>query len=802
MLRRILSVVAKHLSGDKLPESLGADSSELPESSSDTSSSASFREHSFSVEDFVWVMGSLCQLHRIPFDPVMLQQQFPAPYDRVSLLSVAKALEFKVGEKTISAATLTTLTFPCLGFLKTQAPTGEIAKTELAKTKPTTTNSETAESADPTDPVDPTPPHSQPALLVKTDGQQLLYFVAGDNTPQSLSVAEFESRFEPEVILFARSIPEMADEDNPVGQEPFGFKWFIPELLKHKKIWKEVLAASLAIQLVALATPLFTQVVIDKVIVHHTQSTLWVVGIALVMFMVFSSVMTWMRQYLVLHTGNRVDAVLGQTVFRHLFRLPMPYFEHRQTGVLVARLQGVEQIREFVSGAAVTLLLDCPFLIIFLAVMFWYSWQLSLLVLIILGLIIGLSIAVTPIFRDKLNKQFLLGARNQAFVTEYISGMATVKSLQMEPVLEQRYGDQLAHYLAAGIETKQLSNTYNTIANALEQTMTLGVLVVGALLVMDSANNAANGASVFTIGMLVAFQMFASRMSQPMLRLVGLWQQFQQANISVKRLGDVMDVPTEPYTLIPQRAGNADGQGGRIEFQVVSFRYSEKHPWLYRGLNLTIKPGHLTVLMGPSGCGKSTLAKLLLGFYPVSDGRILIDGQDTRYMSANELRTYFGVVPQETTLFSGTVYANLQMASASADFNQIVAACKMAEIHDVIEQLPQGYQTPLGEHGVGLSGGQRQRIAIARALLKNPKVLLFDEATSNLDQQTSESFALTINKLKGKVTMLFIAHNLPKGLQVDEVMQFGPRPETKGAQSENTQPTAPMPMSVRDEDKA
>jgi subfamily B ATP-binding cassette protein HlyB/CyaB len=262
-----------------------------------------------------------------------------------------------------------------------------------------------------------------------------------------------------------------------------------------------------------------------------------------------------------------------------------------------------------------------------------------------------------------------------------------------------------------------------------------------------------------------------------MLRLVGTWQQFQQASVAIKRLGDVMDMPSEPHTLAPQRAASA--QGGRIEFQSVSFRYSERHAWLYRNLSLAIRPGQLTVLVGPSGCGKSTLAKLLLGFYSPIDGRILIDGQDTQHMAANELRANFGVVPQETTLFSGSVFENLQMASPHASFEEIVAACRMAEIHEVIEQLPQGYQTPLGEQGVGLSGGQRQRIAIARALLKRPKVLIFDEATSNLDPHTAEAFAQTINPLKGKVTMLFIAHNLPRGLQVDEVLQFGARQGAK-----------------------
>ena len=256
--------------------------------------------------------------------------------------------------------------------------------------------------------------------------------------------------------------------------------------------------------------------------------------------------MTWLRQYLVLHTGNRIDAVLGSQVFRHLLRLPMPYFEHRPTGVLVARLQGVDSIRQFVSGAAVTLILDFPFLLIFLAVMFWYSWQLSLIALGIMLLVSLISFLVTPVFRAKLNDQFLLGARNQAFVTEYVSGMTTVKSLQMEPVLEQRYGDYLASYLAAAFSTRQISNTYNVLANALEQIMTLAILAVGALLVMRNDG--------FTIGMLVAFQMFAGRMSQPMLRLVGLWQEFQQADIAVKRLGDIMDMPAEPYALLPARS--------------------------------------------------------------------------------------------------------------------------------------------------------------------------------------------------------------------------------------------------------
>jgi subfamily B ATP-binding cassette protein HlyB/CyaB len=698
-------------------------------------------EQAMSGDDFVWTLGQLCALHRVPFDARLFLGQFPPPYTYEKLVAALGALGFDVGRGEAAAPGLAAGPFPCIAFQRVDGPPeGRVA----------------------------------PAILAGWEGQEAVLFRPGQREPLRMPEAEFRASFEPQLLLLRRDPAPAADPDAAgAPRRAFGFHWFVPELLRHKRIWREVLLASLAIQLAGLATPIFTQVVIDKVVVHHTQSTLWVVGLGLAMFMAFGAVMTWMRQYLVLHTGNRVDAVLGHSVFRHLFRLPVPYFESRQTGVLVARLNGVEQIREFVSGAAVALLLDCPFMVVFLAVMFWYSWKLTLIALAVLLAIAALSLAVTPLFRARLDRQFLAGARNTAFVTEYVSGMSTVKSLQMEPVLEERYGGLLAQYLAAGFETRQLANSYNVVANALEQLMTLGILVFGALLVMDSAALASVGGPTFTIGMLVAFQMFASRLSAPMLRLVGLWQQFQQASIAVRRLGDVMDVPAEPYALIPQRASGPEAKAGRIECQGVSFRYSDKYPWLYRNLNLTIKPGQLTVLVGPSGCGKSTLAKLLLGFYLPEDGRILMDGQDTRSMSANELRAAFGVVPQETTLFSGTVYDNLQMANPRAGFAQIAEACRMAEIHGVIEALPQGYQTLLGEHGVGLSGGQRQRIAIARALLKYPRVLIFDEATSNLDAPTAESFAQTVNQLRGKVSLLFIAHQLPRGLKVDEVMQFG-----------------------------
>jgi subfamily B ATP-binding cassette protein HlyB/CyaB len=735
----------------------------------------------------LWLLGSLSNFYRIPFDAALIAQQYPPPHTVASFHEAARGLGLKTGSRKLDGLDWRKLPLPAIAYLRIpEAPPAGQADADL----PVVANlscvdgtpgaSLPASDSPGVDEVDsiPTCP-ATPILILKCDGATLVYFLPGSQTPETLSVEDAAMRLDTEIVVVAKEpvAGSGAGEEIPgfdAEKKSFGFRWFVPELLKHKRIWRDILLASLVIQLVGLATPLFTQVIIDKVVVHQTQNTLVVLGAALVMFMLFTSTMTWLRQYLVLHTGNRIDAVLGSKVFRHLLHLPAPYFEHRPTGTLVARLHGVETIREFVSGAAVTLILDLPFLFIFLGVMFWYSWQLSLIVLGLLGLIAVMSLLMVPVFRERLNRQFMLGARNQAFLTEYISGMDTVKSLQMEPDVDRKYGDLLAGYLAAGFSTKQVGNTYNVVANGVEQVMTLSILIAGALLVMRNEG--------FTIGMLVAFQMFAGRMSQPMLRLVGLWQEFQQANIAVKRLGDILDMPQEPHTLTPARE-NAVGSG-LIELADIGFRYSEQHPWLYRNLNLAFKPGRLTVLMGPSGCGKSTLAKLLLGFYHPQEGQIRLDGRDIRHLAANELRRAFGVVPQETVLFAGTLYDNLAMAQPHAGFEDVIAACKAAEIHEVIDTLPSGYQTEIGERGVGLSGGQRQRIAIARALLKQPRILIFDEAVSNLDQHTAEHFARTINTLKGKVTMIFITHQIPRGLHVDEVIALGEHGARMGVVSE------------------
>ncbi len=709
-----------------------------------TAMTAHFEQHAF-----FWTLQSLCTVFARPYDACLARQQSAAPYTPVSLGQACRALGFTATPCRVAAQALRREpSLPVLALCRGQAP-------------------ETC----------------TPLLVFQADGERVVVAGPADGVPRTVALDAFAAAYTGHAVRIAPAPEAPADADDvaqAAERRRFGFGWFVPELRRHGRLWQEILLASLVIQLIALATPLFTQAIIDKVVVHRTGSTLVVVLLGMAIFTLFGAALTWLRQYLVLHTGNRVDAVLGAAVFERLFKLPPLYFQHRPTGVISARLQCAETIREFIAGAAVTLLLDLPFLLVFAAIMLYYSVPLTMLVLAVLGTIAAASMLVAPVFQRRLQEQFQLGARNQAFVTEYVAGLETVKSLQLEPQLNARYGGYLASYLTAAFGARQLANTYNSFAGLAEQLMALLVLGVGAWTVMHDTG--------FTIGMLVAFQMFAGRLSQPLLRLAGLWQQFQQARLAVARLGDVMNAPVEPYTMRPSRAR---GQGGAIRIENLAFRYAGHGAPLYENLSLAVAPGQTVAIIGPSGCGKSTLARLLLGFYQPSAGRIVVDGIDIAHLSANELRAHFGVVPQETVLFSGTIWDNLCMASPDATFEQVVAACRMAEVHDVIEALPDGYHSEIGERGAGLSGGQKQRIAIARALLKRPGILVFDEATSALDGPTAELFAHTINALRGKVTMLFITHGLPRGLKVDSVFRLGPR----GAQS--LAEAAPVPAAAR-----
>ena len=434
MPRRFLKLVAKSLSREPV---------------------AHAPTHAFSAEDIVWVMGSFCALNRKPFDAGLLLKQVPPPYSSDSFVHAARVLGFRIKRRDCDSNELSKFNLPCLAVLREAQPA---AQSDIGQSG--IKHDEIAEAgAIPSEPI-AVPIKYHPAIIVQFKDDSVILFEAGTNQPKTMTSAEFAARFAGTAFQLALETQGIKDPDGALKNKAnFGFHWFIPELLKHKRIWRDVLIASLIIQVLALGTPLFTQVIIDKVVVHHTQSTLIVIGIGLAVFMIFSALLSWVRQYLILHTGNRVDAVLGAAVFDHLFKLPPRYFEHRPTGVIAARLHGVETIREFIASAAVTLILDFPFLLIFLGIMFYYSVSLTFIALAILSVIVILSLIVAPIFRSRLNEQFLLGARNQAFTTEYVAGLETVKSLQMEPQLNARYSDYLAEYLRSGFTVRQIGNT-------------------------------------------------------------------------------------------------------------------------------------------------------------------------------------------------------------------------------------------------------------------------------------------------------------------------------------------------------
>lgn len=547
------------------------------------------------------------------------------------------------------------------------------------------------------------------------------------------------------------------------NKESFGWKWFSREFFANKAAVREALVTSLVIQLISLAFPLATQAIVDKVITNQAENTLIVMGIGIGLFAFFSGALSWLRQKLLLRLANGIDARLAQQVFDRLVRLPLPFFEHRATGVIITRIHGVERVREFFAGAFLLVVLELPFMLIFLALMVSYSLALSGVVGAFLVVMLALSFTVGPMLRERANQQFQHGAKLQGFMTEHVAASETLKSLQLEPHVGKRFAEINHGYLGATLRTKELGNAYGSFMQLFEQLMNVSVLCLGAYLAMTTNS--------LTIGMLVAFQMFASRVSQPLLKLSGYWQELQQVRTAVAQLGDVMNTPTENYS--PLASSLVAGQG-RLQAERLGFRYSEDRPPLYEDFNFTLDPGEVVLITGPSGCGKSTLAKILQGLYTGYTGIVRIDGRDARSMSINELRANFGVVPQEAVLFAGTILDNLLMGAPGATLEQAVQACKMASIHADLENLPKGYQTEVGERGIGLSGGQRQRVAIARALLKRPKVLIFDESTSGLDEASAERVAETVNSLRGKVSILFISHKVPKSLRVDRHVELRP----------------------------
>jgi subfamily B ATP-binding cassette protein HlyB/CyaB len=528
----------------------------------------------------------------------------------------------------------------------------------------------------------------------------------------------------------------------------FDFTWFIPAIVKYRKLLGEVLIASFFIQLFALLTPLFFQVVIDKVLVHKAMTTLHVVAIGMLAIVLFETILGGLRHYLFSHTSSRIDVSLGAQLFRHMMRLPIAYFEARRVGETVARVRELETIRQFLTSSTLTIVIDLFFTVVFLVVMFYYSPILTFVVLGTIPLYLGLSIIATPLFRGRLEEKFNRGAENQAFLVESINGMETVKAMAIEPAMQRKWEEQLAGYVKSSFRASNLSNIAGQIAQFMGKLTTIVILWIGAHLVMSGE---------LSIGQLIAFNMLAGRVNGPIMRIVQLWQEFQQAGISLQRLGDLLNAPTEPsYT----NRTNLPELKGHIQFDNVTFRYQPDRPEILRQLSLDIEAGKTIGIVGRSGSGKSTLAKLVQRLYVPENGRVLIDGVDLAQIDPVWLRRQIGVVLQENLLFNRSVRDNIALADPGLPMEPIVQAAKLAGAHEFILELPEGYDTVVGEHGASLSGGQRQRIAIARALVTNPRILIFDEATSALDYESESIVQKNLARICQGRSVLIIAHRL------------------------------------------
>jgi subfamily B ATP-binding cassette protein HlyB/CyaB len=559
--------------------------------------------------------------------------------------------------------------------------------------------------------------------------------------PQVLSVASLLDQWTGELIFFTSK----ASFAGVMAR--FDFSWFIPAVVKYRKLLGEVLLISLVLQLIGLATPLFFQVVMDKVLVHHAMKTLNVIAIGLLCATVFEALLTGIRTYVFAHTSSKIDVELGARLFRHLLHLPIAYFQARRVGDSVARIRELENIRSFLTGNALTLVLDLLFSFVFIGVMLWYSTTLTLIVLASIPLYVLLSLLFTPVLRARLNEKFSRGADNQAFLVETIAGMDTVKSLAVEPRWQQKWERQLAAYVTAGLGATNVATVASGGVTLISKLVTVALMWMGAILVGDGK---------LSVGELVAFNMLSGQVASPILRLAQLWNDFQQVGISMSRLGDILNASTE----VTGQKSRIPRLTGKLEFDQVSFRYRPDAPDVIRQLSLTVQPGEFIGIVGRSGSGKSTLTKLVQRLYVPDRGRVLIDGQDIAIVDSTSLRHQIGVVLQENTLFMRSIRDNIALSNPALPIEAVIAAAQLAGAHDFISELPEGYDTLVGEHGTGLSGGQRQRIAIARALIGDPRILIFDEATSALDYESEHIIQNNMRRICQGRTVLVIAHRL------------------------------------------
>jgi ATP-binding cassette, subfamily B, bacterial HlyB/CyaB len=590
-------------------------------------------------------------------------------------------------------------------------------------------------------------------ILAKVSDSEVLIQMPGVAKPEVMSRATFEAAWDGNLVLMTRR-STLSDLSRR-----FDITWFLGAMHKYRRLLTEVLVASFFLQLFALVSPLFFQVVIDKVLTHGSLSTLDVLVVGLVTVSLFEWLLGTLRTYVFSHTTNRIDVELGARLFRHLLALPLGYFQARRAGDSVARVRELENIRNFLTSSALTLVVDLCFTVVFIAVMFFYSTLLTTIVLAAFPLYFGISALATPTFRRRLDEKFRRGAENQAFLIESVSGIETLKAMAVEPQMQRRWEDQLAGYVAASFRVANLGNIASQSVQLVSKLVLAATLYFGAKLVL---------ADDLTVGELVAFNLISGRVSAPVLRLAQIWQDFHQARLSIKRLGDILNTPPEARAAASRSV--PPPISGQITFDHVTFRYRLDTAPVLSDVSCHIAEGKVVGIVGSSGSGKSTLARLLQRLYVPESGRVLVDGVDLAMADAAWLRRQIGVVLQENVLFNRTMRENIALADPATPIERVIAAAQLAGAHDFILEMPEGYDTIIGERGATLSGGQRQRVAIARALLTNPRILIFDEATSALDYESERIIQANMQAITRGRTVIVIAHRLSAVRFADRIL--------------------------------
>jgi len=582
------------------------------------------------------------------------------------------------------------------------------------------------------------------AASTKDGGQVAVLNPLADNATEVLIIdrEKFCNQWKGEVFLMKR-IHALAEEN-----QPFGFRWFIPEILKQKSAFRDLAITAFAMHFLGLASPMFFQLVIDKVLVHQSQSTLWVLGVGVIAALVFESIFASLRSIVTLSASNKIDMSLTRRTFGHLLSLPIDYFEMTTAGIVTRNIQQVEKIRAFLTGRVFSSAIDATSLFIFMPILFMYSVKLALVVLVFTVLIAGIIMALVPVYKRRLKDLNVAEGARQSMMIETIHGMRTVKALAIEPVQRRLWDQRSANSINMHFRVGKLAIAANAVTDFLGKLLPVVIITMGAQEVFDQN---------LSVGALIGFQMISGRVSGPLMAIVGLVNDYQDTAMAVDMLGDIMNRPSEGRA---SAGGLRPVLAGEISFDEVTFRYPGSSAAALDRASLTIPAGAVVGIVGRSGSGKTTLTKIIQGLYSVQEGVVRFDRTDAREIELAHLRRQIGVVLQENFMFRGSVRDNIAAGKQDASFEEIVAAAEASGAAEFIEKMPQGYNTMLEEGATNLSGGQKQRLSIARTLITKPRILVLDEAASALDPESEAIFIRNLSKIAVGRTVVMISHRL------------------------------------------